>query len=62
MSTPTFSKVARSYPKHNEINLDKLHTSYERFQAEKYGNVLDGSDEEPEEDNEFDLTDLLNND
>jgi hypothetical protein len=51
-------------PKSNyqELNPDSIHNSYERFQQEKYGNVLDRSDEEPEEDNEFDLEDLLNND
>jgi len=49
-------------PKSNyhDINVDKLHNNYERFQQEKYGNILDDSDEEPEEDNEFDLSDFLN--
>ena len=59
---PTNSKIKKSYPKHNEINPDKLHNSYERWQQEKFGNVLEDSDEEPEEDNEFDINDLLNQD
>jgi hypothetical protein len=59
--TTTFSKVARSYPKHNEINPDSIHSNYAKWQQEKFGNVLEDSDEEPE-DNEFYLSDLLNND
>lgn len=59
---PTNSKIKKSYPKHNEINPDKLHNSYERWQQEKFGNVLEDSNEEPEEDNEFDINDLLNQD
>ena len=45
-----------------EINPDKIHSNYERWQMEKFGNILDNSDEEPEEDNEFDLDYLLNQD
>jgi len=56
------AKIKKTYPKHNELNPDKLHNNYERWQQEKFGNILDNSDEEPEEDNEFDLSDLLNND
>lgn len=44
MQTPTFSKVARTYPKCTEVNPDSNHNAYERFQAEKFGNVLDGSE------------------
>jgi hypothetical protein len=47
-------------PKTISTDPEKIHNAYERWQQEKFGNILDHSDEEPEEDNEFDLSDFLN--
>jgi hypothetical protein len=49
-------------PKTISTDPEAIHNSYERWQLEKFGNVLENSDEEPEEDNEFDLYDLINQD
>lgn len=49
-------------PKTFSTDPEAIHNNYERWQKERFGNILEDSDEEPEEDNEFDLTDLLNND
>ena len=49
-------------PKTISPDPEKIHNAYERWQQEKFGNILDNSDEEPEEDNEFDLDYLLNQD
>lgn len=50
-------------PTYNEINIDKVHSNYERWQMEKFGNVLEESENEDEEDdlNEI-LSDYLIND
>lgn len=47
---PTNSRIAKTYPKNFTPNPDQVHNNYERFQTEKFGNVLDGSEKEPEED------------
>jgi len=45
-----------------EINPDKIHSNYERWQQEKFGNVLEDSNEETEDDMDDILSDFLNND
>ena len=45
-----------------EINPDKIHSNYERWQMEKFGNVLENSDEETEDDMDDIFDDFLNQD
>ena len=42
---------------YNEINIDKVHSSYERWQQERFGNVLEETENQDEED---DLDEVLN--
>ena len=62
MSTPTFSRIARTYSKHNEINPDSVHSNYAKWQQEKFGNVLEGSDEETDDDMDDLLEEFSNHD
>ena len=45
-----------------EINPDKIHSNYEKWQMEKFGNVLENSDEETEDDMDDIFDDFLNQD
>jgi len=56
------AKIKKTYPKHNELNPDKLHNNYERWQQEKFGNTLPDSDEETEDSMDDILDDFLNQD
>lgn len=49
-------------PKTISIDPEKIHNAYERWQQEKYGNVLENSDEETEDSMDDILDDFLNQD
>jgi len=56
------AKIKKTYPKHNELNPDKLHNNYERWQQEKFGNILEDSEQESDDSMDDILDDFLNND